>query len=268
MIPRPPCALLLLAVAGCTGSMLRAPGGSEDPAPSGSPYLRAYKEAHYRDLGTHFTGHVTDAELIAETRGARVLFVGDHHHDEDLHVRILALLEQLAAAGLRPVLGTEAVGVQDSALLDAWLRGEIGLSELRARIARRWRASWLDGTEVDSAFYCRLLETARRLGMPAFALEPTPRLPLDERDAAIARTIRAAAGRYRDRLLVIVVGHAHLLGWGRLVERVGLPAVTIGARLSRSLRTDLANAPAGAASGYLRASSGVLFPYPPTADRP
>ena len=51
-------------------------------------------------------------------------------------------------------------------------------------------------------------------------------------------------------------GQAHLLGKGRLIERVGLPHVAIGAQPSPRLAQSAAPATGGA---YLRSSSGVLF---------
>ncbi len=48
---------------------------------------------------------------------------------------------------------------------------------------------------------------------------------------------RASCRAFPDRLIVVVVGHAHLLGKGRLVARVGLPSLAVGARMSQRLTT-------------------------------
>ena len=124
--------------------------------------------------------------------------------------------------------------------------------------------SWLDSDEVDSAFYRYLLLAAREWRVPAYALEPIPRLPLSQRDAVIAARVRRIALAHPEALLVVVVGHAHLLGEGGLLARVALPNVAVGARLSVALHRQLAEVrpPPGT---VLRTPSGVLF-FAPEAD--
>ena len=246
-----PAFLALLPVA-CKADLVwqDGPGAENGPA-----YLTEYKEAYFRDLGNQFVGSWSREELFTHLRTTRVLFLGDHHEDFDLHRRQLKLLLELADAGMRPTLGLESVGVQDEPSIAEFMTGGT-MARLRQQMRQRWPGNWLEGGQVDNFYYRDLLGEARAQRWPVFALEPTPRLPLSARDEVIAGNILRAARRHPDRLLVVVVGQAHLLGKGRLIERVGLPHVAIGAQPSPRLAQSAAPATAGA---FLRSSSGVLF---------
>lgn len=253
-----PAALL----AACAPSQLAwGDHGPEDPHPSGPSYLRAYKESHYRNVGRSFTEALEQPAFDAELDDAAILWLGDHHEDRELHARMLELITELAASR-RIAIGLEAVGVEDEPKLGRFLAGSDDLDALSDSIRARWSESWLSHPQIDAAFYRSVLEVARDGKLPVFALEPAPRLPLTERDAWIADRIRRARRHLPDRLVVVVVGHAHLLGDGKLVARTGLPSVVVGARLSRSLRAAYPDV-RDAAGSYLRTDAGVLFFNPP-----
>ncbi len=236
------------------------PGEPERPA-----YLQAYVNAHYRDLGTHFSVRFSMDRFHEELLGARVLFLGDHHRDELLHDKMVALLHWLIEQGHKPVLGLEAIGFDDNADLQEFLAGGIDLVELAGRAVRRWPGTWLtDQSSVDSSYFRALLNLAKENGLAVFPLEPAPRLPLANRDSVIARGIRDAAHAYPGRLIVVVVGHAHLLGKGRLVARVGLPSLAIGARMSQQLTTAYLDYPRAQKPCFLKTTSGILFFHPMT----
>jgi Haem-binding uptake, Tiki superfamily, ChaN len=243
--------LLLAAYGACTLESLEWTGGprTED--------LRDYKLAFQRELGTRFTAAVSWREFTSQLRQARVLWLGDNHLDPNLHERQLELLRRLHAGGFRMVLGLEAIGRQDEPSVRAFLAGRSDMAELRAGMLRRWPGSWLDDHSVDCTFYRQLLELARSQGAPVFGLEPTPRAPLRERDAVIADTVCSAAAQHADRLVVIVVGQAHLLGDGALRARCALPSVAIAAEPTAALR---ASAPrVRPREHFLRAEPGMLF---------
>lgn len=227
------------------------------PVDEGTPeYLEAYKDAYFRDLGDRFVATWTERELLANLRSVRVLYLGDHHEDSTLHSHQLRLLDQIGRYGIQIALGLEAVGTQDRAAVDRFLAGGT-TDRLRREIRQRWPGSWLEQSQIDGAFYLSLLHRARQSDWPVFALEPAPRLPLSERDATIAANIREAARRHPGHLLVVVVGQAHLLGEGRLIDRVDLTHLAIGAGPSQQL-TESATAPRIAGT-FLRSTSGVFF---------
>jgi hypothetical protein len=257
--------LWLLLLAACTGPSLswRDRPRPEDPAPSGPPDLQRYKESHYQALGRRFAASLGHDELLRELATARVLYLGDHHADRALHARHERLLDALAATGRPFVLGLEALGFADEPALRRYLAGDATLDQLRRAVASRWPDSWLeDVSNVDAPFYRRLLARARTGAVPVFALEPVPRAPLRDRDAIIAARIRNAADQHADALVVVVLGHAHLLGDGNVVGRVGLPHVVFGARLSATLAERYAGE-SRPRVGFLRTDTGVVFFDPP-----
>lgn len=253
-------ACVLLGFAGCAHSAALERGvTTEDPAPSGSPSLREYKESYYRDLGGRFVGSLTDYELLLRITESRVLYLGDHHDDRDLHRDWLSILDSLRTAGIPMVLGIESIGRQDEGVVDDYLRGRIDQHEMRQLVRARWPGSWLDSRQVESEFYRGVLAKARSFGAPVFALEPTPRRELRYRDPIMVSNILAAAERHPRSLIVVIAGHAHLLGPDRLIAGVGLPWVALGARPSVTLRNQLATFAAPAAARYLVTESGVLL---------
>lgn len=249
--------LFLGLLAACAGGGVGWPEAPAvgDPEPSGPGYLREYKESHYRELGTDFDRTLTEEAFVKEVQSARVLFLGDVHDDVELHRDHLRLLDALLAFGWTPALGLEAVGSEDDALLRQHTLGDLPMVTLRNAIRARWPETWLEDGSVDAAFYRALLERARRHRLPVFGLEPTPRLPLEERDARIAANVRRAAAAHPGRPIVVVVGHTHLLGQGALIRRIGLPSIAVGARLSPALERRAASR----APGYARTSGGVWY---------
>ena len=246
--------LLLLSTLLCSCHS-GGPGWPDAPAPATeSPELQLYKQRYDAALGTQLTATLTRAEVLAEIAGTRVLWLGDQHTDAGLHARQRELLAELVARGERPVLVLEAVGAEDDAALARFLTGQWSLPELRLALAVRWPGSWLDAADVDAAHYRALLAFAAREHLPVHGLEPTPRLPLAERDPHIATRVHKLAAQHPDRLLVVVVGTAHLAGAGDLVRRVGLPAVAVAAGLPERLAT-----PAAAAAEFVRSDRGFVF---------
>ena len=148
--------------------------------------VAAYRAAFVADAGQRFVATATGAEIVAMTRSARVLWLGDHHRSQALHRHQFALLEHLARSGRPLTLVLEAIAEQDDALVRDHLTGGIDGAALRSAIRRRWPGSWLDDTELDFAFYRQLLAFAARHGSPVHGLEPAPRPPLVARDGPIA----------------------------------------------------------------------------------
>jgi len=219
--------------------------------------LRDYQAAFERDAGTRFVGSATGDEFLRLATHARVLWLGDHHRDLALHGRQLALLQQLHERGVRCCLGLEAIGVDDQPAVAAFLAGHGDVDELAQRLRARWPGSWLDAGDVDREHYRALLQFARDSHTPVFALEPTPRLPLPRRDAVIAASVQTAAERNPDRLVVTIVGQAHLLGDGRVPLRSELPSLLVGAVPPPGLA---ARAPMRLPRhGFVRSDGGLWF---------
>ncbi len=217
-----PWTAIALAIAG---------GCSAPPVWQGQVPLRLqdYHANFARDAGTRYDAAATIDDFVAMAGAGRVLWLGDHHRHAAVHERQLELLHRLQRAGIRLAIGLEAIGTEDEPMVEAYLRGRGDVRELAAAIHRRSPATWLCQTEVDRDHYRAVLAFARASRSPVFGIEPVPRLPLSQRDATIAENVRAAAHRHPDRLVVVVVGQAHLLGDGRLAQRTGLKGLAVGA---------------------------------------
>lgn len=220
--------------------------------------LAAYKEEHYLEIGAEPAEALPFAAVVAEAARERLVFLGDHHLDYALHDLHLRLLQALHQRGARVALALECYGTEDQAAVDAFLRREIDMPTLREVLRERWHQSWLDGTAVDSRYYRDLLRFARDVELPVTALEPTPRLALAQRDPTMAANLQSALAAWPDRTLVVVVGHAHLLGPGHLRDRIERPSMVVAARPSDELAHRMAFQPAQ--EEFVRTDTGIVVP--------
>ncbi len=224
------------------------------------PQLADYRAAFTAAAGTRFEAATTQAALLRQLPTVRVLWLGDHHASSlvhGLHRELLAAVAKATQSDRRPLaIGLEAIGDLDQAAVDAFLAGRLEMRELQRLMKARWAGSWLDDPALDPGYYRSLLAFAKANGATVHALEPTPRLPLAERDARIAARVAAIADGNPDRLVVVVVGQAHLLGMGDLLRRTGLPHLALGGEPTPAL---LAAAPARLDRGMLHRSDGGLW---------
>ncbi|MCB9891318.1 MAG: ChaN family lipoprotein [Planctomycetes bacterium] len=210
---------LILLLTACTAR----PSQSVTPARE----LERYKAEHYAAVPT-IPRKLVSLESLEDDLGAGgLLLIGDVHDDARLHARVAKLLERLSTFARRTNrefrLFVEFVGTEDEELLEGWLAGRTEFQSLRAALRDRWHESWLeDGTRIDATFYRGLLRFAREHAMSVRPLEPIPRLPLELRDLAMATTILAARNEGGRNLDVVLVGHAHLLGDGHLIDALGV----------------------------------------------
>lgn len=240
---------LLLSLAGCSAEPL---WWQDQPGAQ----LSSYKQTFAAAVGDRCTAAWAYGEFAAALRQCRVLWLGDDHRDRELHRLQSELLQRLADDGVQPLLLLEAIGEQDQAAVDRYLQYRLDMPQLRQQCRQRWPQSWLDDGDVDAAAYRGLLQLARDRRWPVRALEPTPRLPLPQRDQCIAAAVADAAARFPQRLLVVLVGQAHLLGDGDVVARAALPSLVLAATPPAGLQP----APAlPAAAMFVRTDRGVLF---------
>jgi hypothetical protein len=218
---------LLAALVGCTTPT------AERKLP---PEIAAYRQAFDDAVGSRFIGECDQQQMLAQITAARVLWLGDVHTNSRLHALQSELLTELQRQGIKLVLALEAIGTQDEARVQQFLEADEKQVAMERDIKRRWPESWLSDLSLDPFFYRGLLAMAKRYGWPVRGLEPTPRAPLAQRDEIIARSVQAAAAAHPDRLVVAIVGQAHLLGQGDLVRRTGLPAVAFGGLPPSTLR--------------------------------
>ncbi|MFY9342026.1 MAG: ChaN family lipoprotein [Planctomycetota bacterium] len=243
-------ALAALAVLALPGCRFHAASWN-DPAD-----LAAYRAAFAASAGTRFVATSTRAELLDRLAAVRVLWLGDHHTSRSLHALHRQLLDELGSRPVRPLLVLEAIGDADEPAVADYLAERCDEATLRQRLLARWPGSWLDDPDLDPRHYRALLERARAHDWPVRALEPVPRASLADRDPAIGDRVRALAARHPDRLLVVVVGQAHLVGGGDVIARSGLPSIAFGGEPTPDL---VAAAPDRGAPNRLLASDGGLW---------
>ena len=219
--------------------------------------VAAYRDSFVGAAGDRFDDAISLDTALDRIRGERVLWLGDHHPSQRLHELQLALLEALRRRGITIVLLLEAIGTQDEPAVKDFLSGACTLAELRTRTLARWEGSWLDDPSVDGLHYRAMLSFARRHRVPVLGLEPTPRPSIGARDDAIAARVRHAATVFPDRLVVVQVGQAHLLGRGDLIARTGHGGFAIGGEPTPPLHN--AARPAVPGECMLRRSSGGLW---------
>lgn len=250
IMPRPATIAMLACLTApcCTPSTF---AWQEDPA-----HLANYHRAFAAAAGERFVARTTTAALVSATRELRVLWLGDHHESRALHRCQRDLLAQLWREPRPLTLVLEALGQQDDAVVAEHLAGRLDERELRDLVRRRWPQSWLDDPALDCEHWRTLLAMAREHGTPVHGLEPTPRLPLAERDAAIAARVRNLADRAPDHLVVVIVGQAHLCGQGDVAARCGLPAILVGGEPPPAL---LAATPVPTPADAMLRSDGGLF---------
>lgn len=252
------CISALLILGGCSPSRFSWQQGPE-------AQLQRYRASFAAAAGDELVEHVSRPELRRRAVRAGALWLGDHHRHSRLHGLQSRLLEELVADGAELALGLEAVGTRDQPVVDDYLAGRVDLRGLRAQMKRRWSGSWLDDPDLDPWFFRSLLTFAKTHDAPVFALEPTPRLPLAARDEWIARSVRDARERHPRRLLVVVVGQAHLLGDGDVVRRSGVRGVVVGGRPTAALA---APPPAPPVGGGAWRSSGDVYWFEQMFDPP
>lgn len=240
-----PC--LLAATACAPGEFVWGP----EPVSELDTYLRSFREA----VGATPEAPRSRADALAALADARVLWLGDHHTNRELHRLQRELLDGPALRGRRVVLLLEALGTQDQPQIDRWLRGGMRFDELRLRLRRRWADSWLDDASLDAAHYRELCLLAKRRGWTLTGLEPTPRPPLAVRDERIAARVAALAAAEPDALLVVVVGQAHLVGDGDCIARTELPSLAFGGEPPKAL----AQAAAAAPGAVRRCAAGLWW---------
>jgi uncharacterized iron-regulated protein len=256
----PPLRALVTFAAGLLAACA-APRRAEPAVPA---ELQAYQDRFSAAVNAPFGAALDRAEVLQQIRGARVLWLGDTHNSSRLHALHCELLRDLVEAGIHYTLVLEAVGTEDQPAVQKYLEGVTELRDLRRACRARWDGSWLDDPELDPFFYRSLLQAARRTQTPVLALEPTPREPLARRDAAMPEVVRSAAAAHPDRLIVVLVGQAHLVGGGDVMRSTGLPSVAVGGEAPLALRK---RAPSEVDKRAFLPAAGMLW-FGPVCRRP
>ncbi len=167
----------------------------------GHPYFRALNRRIRRPPLAS-----TRDELERACASAGIVWLGDFHALPSCQSFAAALLETLRAKG--PVaLGVEFVYTRQQRLLDRRQSGALDDGAFLRRIHYReeWGYPW-EG-------YRALLERARSLGVPVFALDVPPRRGFEglrRRDEHAARRIEGIVAEHPGSRLLVLFGESHL----------------------------------------------------------
>jgi hypothetical protein len=204
----------------------RARGGNEilDRQKAAAARLRrqvlgaAAAHPYFRDLSRQLKAPATGVDLahvFDVCARARIVYLGEFHALQACQEFAAVLLEELASRAPGLALGVELFYTRQQSLLDRRQAGQIDDETFLRRIHYReeWGYPW-DG-------YRRLLDRARTLDVPVYALDSSPRGGFDglpRRDAHAARQI-ARLVENPDRRLLVLFGESHL-SRGHIPRRV------------------------------------------------
>ena len=107
---------------------------------------------------------ITMEQFAAQAAGADYILVGETHDAPHHHQMQARLLESLAAAGQRPVVGFEMLYSRKQNLLDSFNRREIKVEALEE--AAEWAKSW----SYPFAIYAPIFQVAEQYDLPVYGL--------------------------------------------------------------------------------------------------
>ena len=159
-----------------------------------------------RQLGS-FRRVASRDELISAAAAADIVYVGDFHALEACQLFAAELLKQLARRTLKLVLGIEFIYTRQQRLLDRRQQGQLDDARFLKRVHYReeWGYPWTG--------YERVLDTARQLAIPVYALDAPPRggfQGLRRRDDHAARRILATLQADPGTRMLVLFGESHL----------------------------------------------------------
>jgi uncharacterized iron-regulated protein len=111
---------------------------------------------------------LTPAELPARLSGVKLLLVGEEHTAMESHRVERRVLEELANAGRRVLVGLEMYPYVEQASLDLWVKGKLSEKDFLAQ--SRWYKNW----GYNWGYYRDIFLLAGEKQMPMFAIN-TPR---------------------------------------------------------------------------------------------
>ncbi len=81
-------------------------------------------------------------QLIAEVRGARLVFVGEDHDRMEDHWRQLKIIKALKDDGVPLAIGLEMFTAESQGVLDKWVAGEMDEATFSTLYLRNWDIPW------------------------------------------------------------------------------------------------------------------------------
>lgn len=166
--------------------------------------------AYFRDLARQLRAEpepIGLEDLHRLCADADIVYVGDFHANPSCQRFAAEILGELVQRGARVSLGVEFVYTRQQRLLDLRQAGVLDDEAFLRRIHYReeWGYLW--------SGYGALLDRARALAVPVYALDRYPRGGFDglaARDEHVARRIASIAREAPDRKILVLFGESHL----------------------------------------------------------
>ncbi len=198
-----------------SAAQLHALAGVEREIRASDPNSRRKYLVDFSEAFRSYDSVLEPGKLPDVLQQADIILVGDYHALPASQRYAASLIKTLGAPpfsagenGPREiVVGFETVFSRDQHILEEWMRGEIGESELRERI--RFDLDW--GYEWEP-FY-ELLSSAREHASAIYGLDCMPREDLRKigaRDRHAAIKITEMRQRHPEALIVVLFGESHL----------------------------------------------------------
>lgn len=146
-------------------------------------------------------------DLVIACYKADIVLIGDYHALPESQQCAARLLEAVAERSTRTVLALEMVYGRHQRALDAYLRGDLAEEEFLRAV--RYEMDW----GYDWPSFRRLLDVARRHGMPVFGADCGPRSgfrSIRRRDRYAADRLAGILEAHPGSRLVVVFGESHL----------------------------------------------------------
>ncbi|HEX9190708.1 MAG TPA: ChaN family lipoprotein [Candidatus Deferrimicrobiaceae bacterium] len=168
------------------------------------------------------SGTVTMAQLVAEIRGVRIVFVGENHGNRDHHRTQLDVIRSLRDAGVPVAVGLEMFRSNSQEALDGWVRDRIRESEFVRIFDENWSGNYWPA-------YRDIFEYARVQGIPMVGLNVERRVvrqasrggfaSVHRRDIPPVENVSCDAGeKYRGVLRAAMRNHAGKESFVRFCE--------------------------------------------------
>jgi uncharacterized iron-regulated protein len=159
-------AWLSMLLLGCAHAPLKATpeAAPEEAAPHGAKGAHEPIALPHRVVDASSGDELSDVNLDARLRAAKVIYVGEEHPNPHHHAAELEVLERAYAADQSVGLGLEMLPRVYQGSLDAFIAGK--LDEAGFLAAVNWEKTW----GFDFGFYRPLLVFCRAHQLPAYAL--------------------------------------------------------------------------------------------------
>ena len=119
-------------------------------------------DANHRMYDLNQKKELLMSQALVDLKKNRIVLVGEHHSNRQLHMAQLAVIKALKEAGLRVAIGLEMFRNESQPALDQWISGEIDAERFEKIYYDNWNFPW--------QAYRKIFEYARNHKIPMIGL--------------------------------------------------------------------------------------------------